>query len=209
MPTRCTAVHVHGQGRSPVQRPRSVQRALQPLRRRLAATRAAPARSTRRSASAGLDNRDQTRGVQQHADAVVAHRQRDARADSRTAICWRCSTDPDRAGGEHCRRRHVRHVRRAARPGAATRCIRSSTTSRIRRGAHALRVGRRLPLQRRHDHVSALGARRLHVLVAGELSLRHVQQRRLHADVRRERRVADQPERRRLRAGRVEGGRRA
>ena len=38
---------------------------------------------------------------------------------------------------------------------------------------------RRLPLQRRRDHLSALGARQLHVLVAGELPDRHLQQRRL------------------------------
>ena len=52
-------------------------------------------------------------------------------------------------------------------------------------GAHAFRVGRRLPLQRRRDHLPAIGSRQLHVLVARELPGRRLQQRRLHPDVRR------------------------
>jgi hypothetical protein len=70
-------------------------------------------------------------------------------------------------------------------------------------GPHALRAGRGFPLQRRHHHLSALGARRVHVLVAGQLPGRHLQQRRLHADVRRSPGGADQPQRRALRAGRM------
>ena len=72
-------------------------------------------------------------------------------------------------------------------------------------GAHALQGRRRLPLQRRPHHLSARGPRELRVLVAGELPGRRLQQRRLHPDVRRHRGLADEPERRRLRAGRVEG----
>ena len=52
-------------------------------------------------------------------------------------------------------------------------------------GAHAPARRRRLHLQRRHDHVSASGARQLHVPVAARLSGRHLQ--RLHTDVRRPR----------------------
>ena len=40
---------------------------------------------------------------------------------------------------------------------------------------------RRLPLQRRPDHLSAIGARQLYVLVAGELPVRRLQQRRASA----------------------------
>ena len=67
---------------------------------------------------------------------------------------------------------------------------------------------RRLPLQRRRHHLSAIGARQLHVFVDGEFPVRHLQQRRLRADLRRHQRGADQPEPRHLRAGRVEGHRR-
>ena len=72
-------------------------------------------------------------------------------------------------------------------------------------GAHALRAG--VDFLYNDDTITypAIGSRRLHVLVARELPRRRLQQRRLHADVRRDRRRADEPERRRLRAGRVEG----
>ena len=52
-----------GEGRSSVQRHGSVQRSLQPVRRHVAATPAAPARLNAPSASAGLDNIDQTVAV--------------------------------------------------------------------------------------------------------------------------------------------------
>ena len=71
-------------------------------------------------------------------------------------------------------------------------------------GAHALRVGVDFLYNDDTHHLSAVGARRVHVLVARELPHWHVQQRRLHPDVRRERRVADQRQRRPLRAGRME-----
>ncbi len=60
---------------------------------------------------------------------------------------------------------------------------------------------RRFSLQRRHDHVPAHLPRQLHVLVAGQLPDRQLQ--RIRADVRRSGREPEEPERRRLRAGRV------
>ena len=69
-------------------------------------------------------------------------------------------------------------------------------------GAHALRAGRGLRVQRRHHHVPAVVRGQLRVRVARQLSGRHLQ--RVHADVRRPGRLADQSERRRVRAGRVE-----
>ena len=60
-------------------------------------------------------------------------------------------------------------------------------------GAHAVRARGRLPLQRRPDHVSARPARQLHVFIPGELPRRRLQQRRLHADLWRERGHANEP----------------
>ena len=54
-------------------------------------------------------------------------------------------------------------------------------------GAHALRAGVDFLYNDDTHHVPALDPRRLHVLVARELPGRHLQQRRLHADVRRRR----------------------
>ena len=51
-------------------------------------------------------------------------------------------------------------------------------------GAHAIRVGRRLPVQRRHHHLPAIHSRQLLVFFAREFPDRRLQQLRLHADVR-------------------------
>ena len=72
-------------------------------------------------------------------------------------------------------------------------------------GAHALRAG--VDFIYNDDTITFPRSIRgiVRVLVAREFSGRHLQRVRLHADVRRHRRVADQSEPRRLRAGRVEG----
>ena len=72
-------------------------------------------------------------------------------------------------------------------------------------GAHALRVG--VDFLYNSDTITypRSNPRRLHVLVAREFPDRRLQQRRLHADLRHDRGLADESQRRRLRAGRVEG----
>ena len=67
------------QSRSPVQRPRSVQRALQPLRRRLEQL-ARRGRAERAERVGGPRQSRSDDGGQQHLDAVAADRERDARA---------------------------------------------------------------------------------------------------------------------------------
>ena len=75
-------------------------------------------------------------------------------------------------------------------------------------GRRARAAGRsRFRLQRRHHHLPALVPWQLRVLVDGEFPGRQLQ--RLHANVRRSGRVADEPERRHVRAGRVACRRRA
>ena len=124
--------------------------------------RAAPAALNAPSASSGLDNLDQTIAVEQHADAVVADGARDARA-VRPRRSGRAADRSDRAGGEHRRRRLVRHAARAARP----RRVNSDVSGRqqpVAPGGRPRVAGRRrFPLQRRPDHLSALGPRQLHV----------------------------------------------
>ena len=139
-PNPVHSVNVLGQGRSSVQRQRSVQRALQPVRRRRRATRAAPAALNAPSASAGLDNRDQTIAVQQHADAVAADGQRDAGA-VRARRPAGAADRSDRAGGQHRRRRVVRHARRAARPARLNKMYQVVDNLSHQAGAHALRAG--------------------------------------------------------------------
>ena len=92
------------------------------------------------------------------------------------------------------RRQPIPSVRRSASP-ASHRSARSSgsPTARLNRmyqvvdnlshqaGAHSLERAS-IRVQRRHHHLSAIGARQLRVFIAGELSRRQLQ--RLHADVR-------------------------
>ena len=95
---------------------------------------------------------------QQHADASVAHRQRDARA-VRPQRPAGAADRPDRPGRQHRRRGVVRHARPAARPAALNKMYQvvNNLSHQARRARAARR--RRLPLQRRHDHLPALGAR--------------------------------------------------
>ena len=137
------------------------------------------------SASAGLDNVDQTVAVSNTLDAVAAHGERDARA----VHLQRPQGAADRSGrsrSEHRRRRHVRHA--VGQPTAAANTMFQVVDSLShQRGAHALRAG--VDFLYNGDTITypALVPRRLHVLVARELPGRHLQQRRIHADVRRSR----------------------
>ena len=63
---------------------------------------------------------------------------------------------------------------------------------------------RRLPLQRRPDHLSAIGSRQLHLLVAREFPDRRLQQRRLRQTFGITELAQTNPEPRHLRAGRME-----
>ena len=177
--------------------------ALQPLPAWTRTTRAAAGGLGAPSASAGLDNVDHSVAFSDTWTPVGAHRQRDRACSSPAATCRRCrpipsvpavsisgvasfgtlSGSPTRAG-QHA----VRGGRHAVAPGGRPRPAR----------------GRGLPLQRRHHHLSAVDARRVHRsrrwpnFLAGTL-----QQRRVHADLRRSRGGADEPEPRPLRAGRM------
>ena len=138
------------------------------------------------SASAGLDNIDQTVAVS-NTLTLSPRTVNETRAQFAYSDLKAPPTDPDRARGQHRRRRLVRHA--LGQSDAAREQDVSGRQQPVASGGRARAAGgRRLPLQRRHDHLSALGSRQLHVLVAGELPGRHLQQRRLHPDVRRDRR---------------------
>ena len=123
--------------------------------------------------------------VQQHADALAAHGQRDARA-VHLQRPEGAADRSDRPGGEHRGRRVVRHAVGQPAPARLNKMYQVVDNLSHQAGAHALRAGVDFLVQRRHDHLSAVDPRRLHVLVARELPDRHLQQRRLHADVRRD-----------------------
>ncbi len=71
-------------------------------------------------------------------------------------------------------------------------------------GAHALRAGVDFLFNDDTITFPRIESRQLHVLVAREFPVGRLQQRRLHADVRHVRHLADESESRRLRAGRME-----
>ena len=113
----------------------------------------------------------------------------------------------DRSGGQHLRRRRRSARSRAARPARVNKMYEVVDNLSHQAGAHALRGGRGLPVQRRHDHVSALESRQLHVLVARELS--EPAPTTTPASRRRSARPSSSqtnPERRRVRAGRMARG---
>ena len=95
-----------GEGRSPGERPGSVERSLQPVRRRSQNSRGAGGLNAP-SASSALDNLDQTLAVEQHADPLAADGARNARP-VRARRSEGAADGPDRTGGEHRRRRLVR-----------------------------------------------------------------------------------------------------
>ena len=107
------------------------------------------------SASAGLDNIDQTLAVQQHDDAFGANRQRDSARRSRSAICRR------RRPIRSARPSASRASRRSARcPSSPTGAVEHDGSGRRQPVAPARRAraagGRRFPVQQRHHHVSAI-----------------------------------------------------
>ena len=91
-------------------------------------------------------------------------------------------TDPVGPGREHRRRRHVRHVRRRARragvnehvPGRSTTSPSSAARTRCAPASTCVHNDDRIVFPRARPRL-------LHVLVAGQLPGRHLQQRRLHA----------------------------
>ena len=128
------------QDRSSVQRQRSLQRPLQPLRRRRRATRAAPARSTRRSASAGLDNQDQTVAFS-NTLTLSSTTVNETRAQFAYGDLLAPPTDPDRSGREH-RRRRRRSARSSGSPtGRLNKMFQVVNNLSHQAGAHALRAG--------------------------------------------------------------------
>ena len=130
-PNPVDTTHFLGEDRSSDQQSRSVRRPVQPLRRGLEQL----ARRGRTERSDGLVRAGQRRSVvcvQQHADAVIEDGQRDPRA-VRVRQSQGAAERSDRAGCQYRRRGVLWHARRAARMGAGTRCIKWSTTYRIRR----------------------------------------------------------------------------
>ncbi len=154
------------QARSP-RRPPPAEPALQPLpreRRQLARRRAA---SSAPSASAGLDNIDHAVSLSDTLGAVAADGERDARA-VRLRRPGGAADRSRRAGGEHRGRRVLRDALGQPHP-AHQPAGRGRRHALAPGGRPRAAGGRGLPLQRHHDHLPALGARLLHVLVAGQL----------------------------------------
>ena len=126
------------QGRSSGWRTRSIQRALQPLPSRLGQL----AQRRRHERAERGDRRRQSRPdrrAQQHADAVVAHGARDSRA-ARGQRFHGAARRSGRSGGEHCRRRVVRHElgQPAARRNTLYQIVNNLSHQ---TGSHALRFG--------------------------------------------------------------------
>ena len=123
------------------------------------------------SASAGLDNIDQSAGVQQHPGAVSRGRSMKPGRSSPYGDLKALPTDPIGPAVS------IAGV-------ASFGTLSGSPQARLNKmyqvvnnlshqaGAHALRGGRRFHLQRRHDHVSPIGSRALHVFVARRISCR-------------------------------------
>ena len=79
-------------------------------------------------------------GVRQHADAVVADGQRNARSDHAQRLEG-ASERSDRACSQHRRRGVVRHAPREARRPAGTRMFQAVSNVSHQAGAHAIRAG--------------------------------------------------------------------
>ena len=188
------------EGRSPDQRSRSAVDPVQPLRRDVGqlprgrgAERAVGVSGARQHRSGG--------GIREHVDAVVADRERDARA----VHLQRPAGVADRSGrarGQHCRRGVVRDPVRQP-DGASEQDVPGGGQRLASTGGPRAARRSRLRVQRRHDHVPAVVARRVHVCVDGHVP--HGQLQRVCPDVRRSRGLADQSEHRDVRAGRVAG----
>ena len=183
------------QDRPPVQRPRSGRHPLQPVQR---VVRQLPRRRRRRMRRARLPvwtTLDQTIAFSNTMTLSPTHRERNTGAD--LARRSECAADRSvRSRGQHRRRGVVRHALRQS--DASSEHVVRNRQQPLASGRRArASCGDRRAVQRRHDHVSALHSRRLHVLVAGQLPVGHLQQFRLHADVRHHGRFADESQRRR------------
>ena len=151
------------------------------------------------TASSNLDNADQLIAIGNtwllSSRTVLESRAQLARDDLNGA-----AVGPDWTGGQHRRRGDVWYELQQP-----DRSLEHHVSDRQQPLAPARRAcakgGRRLPLQRRSDHVSSLDARQLHVLVAAEFSGGRVQQRRLQPDFRHHGDRADQSQPRHLRPG--------
>ena len=153
------------------------------------------------TASAGLDNVDHSIAFG-NTWTISSKTVNETRAQFAYGDLKAPPTDSDRSGRQHRRRRVVRHA--FGQPDETPQQDVPGGRQPLAPGGRARTAGGRgLRVQRRHDHVSAIVPGQLCVLVIGELSHRQLQ--RLHPDVRRPGRVADQSERRHVRAGRVEG----
>ena len=162
-----------------------------------------PAALNAPSASAGLDNLDQTMAFSNTMTLSPTDGERDA-----GAVCARrperAAHRSDRAGGQHRRHRLVRHAL-----GESDRAREHDVSGRRQSLASGWRAcasrGHRLSVQRRHDHVSTVDPRRytfssLANFLAGIYNNAGFTQT-FGVD----RGLADQSQRRRLCAGRVEG----
>ena len=155
------------------------------------------------TASAGLDNTDQTVAVS-NVVTLSPRTVNETRGQFTYSNLKRLPTDPDRPRGQHLRRRHLRHALRLS-DGAAEQALRNRGQPLApARGARA--AGRRgLPVQRLHHHLPAIGSRRLRFSSLANFLSGTYNNCGLHADLRQYRDLADQSECRLLCAGRVEG----
>ena len=139
---------------------------------------------------------------EQRRDAVVAYGQRNSRAvHAQQPAC--AAVRPDRSGGQHFRSGYFRNVVGFS-DGAAQQALRSCRQPVVSGGSARVARRRRLSVQRRHHHLSALDSRQLFLFVAGEFPERNIQQLGFYADIRQLGRSADQSECRRLCTGRME-----
>ena len=154
------------QGGSSAEQAGSVRRPLQPLRHQLSqCARRRRAQRPERLVRPG-QHRSHDRG-QQHADALDPLGARDARpVRPRRPAC--AAHRSDRPRGEHRRRRLVRHE--LGQPHAPREQDVSGRQQPVAPGGRPRVEGRRrFPLQRRSDHLSAVGPRELRLLLAREL----------------------------------------
>ena len=155
------------------------------------------------SAAAGLDDLDQTVAAS-NIWTISPRTVNETRGQFTYSNLNALAQRPDRPGCQHLGRRVFRHVVRVSdRP--------SGQTGRGRRQSLAPDRGtcpagwRGLSVQRPHDYFPAFYPRQLFLFVPGKFPEGHLQQPRLHPDVRELHRAANQSQFRGLRAGRMEG----
>ena len=169
------------QARSPVQQPPESHRSLLALRCRVAEL----ARRRCAQRANGVCRARQSRsvaGAEQYVDAVVEDGQRNALSGG----AWRlegAAKRSDRARRRHCGRRTLRDL--VGKPARARQHDVSDGEQRLAPGGQPCDPRRRrFHLQRRHDYLSAIGTRGIHVFVAREFSFGNLQHVWVYADVR-------------------------